>query len=80
MSVLRVKDKSKHSGEKENEAGLDPALIILIDCYTSVAQICVTTSTFHQCVLLNQNPVVHVWCNKFILLLEMCDFRSLIDR
>ena len=27
MSVLRVKDKSKHSGEKENELALDLAVI-----------------------------------------------------
>ena len=26
VSVLRVKDKCKHSGEKENEVGLDPAV------------------------------------------------------
>ena len=27
MSVLRVKEKSKHSGERENEVALDPAVI-----------------------------------------------------
>ena len=27
MSVFGVKDKSKHSGERENEVALDPALI-----------------------------------------------------
>ena len=27
MSVLRVKDKSNHSGERENEVALDPAVI-----------------------------------------------------
>ena len=39
MSVLGVKDKNKHEGGRKNEVGLDSAVITLIDCFTSVAQV-----------------------------------------
>ena len=48
MSVLGVKDKSKHEGERKNEVGLDPAAIAFTDCYTMIR--CtnrLTKFTFH---------------------------------
>ena len=39
VSVLGVKDQNKHEGGRKNEVGLDSAVITLIDCFTSVAQV-----------------------------------------